>query len=64
MRAASPALKVSQTAGLVRPDLKPADIRIVTAMLGAALHNAAPVERNALARRTLELVLDAVRTRV
>ena len=63
MKAATPALKASQAAGLVRPDLKPADIRIVTAMLGAALHNAAPAERNALARRTLELVLDAMRAR-
>lgn len=63
VKAATPALKRSQAAGVVRPDLKPADIRIVTAMLGAALHNAVPAERNALARRTLELVLDAVRSR-
>jgi AcrR family transcriptional regulator len=63
VKAATPALKVSQAAGLVRPDLKPADIRIVSAMLGAALHNAAPAERNTIARRTLELVLDSVRTR-
>lgn len=61
--AATPALKASQAAGVVRGDLKPADIRIVSAMLGAALHNAAPAERNAIARRTLELVLDSVRTR-
>ncbi|MFN3559012.1 MAG: TetR/AcrR family transcriptional regulator [Brevundimonas sp.] len=64
VKAASPALKLSQASGVVRPDFRPADIRIVTAMLGAALHNAAPAERNALARRTLELVLDAVRARV
>ncbi|RZJ90155.1 MAG: TetR/AcrR family transcriptional regulator [Brevundimonas sp.] len=64
VKAASPALKLSQASGVVRADFRPADIRIVTAMLGAALHNAAPAERNALARRTLELVLDAVRARV
>jgi AcrR family transcriptional regulator len=63
VKAATPALKVSQTAGVVRADLKPADIRIVSAMLGAALNNAVSAERNAIARRTLELVLDAVRAR-
>lgn len=63
VKAATPALKASQAAGVARPDLEPADIRIVSAMLGAALHNAAPAERNAIARRTLELVLDSVRTR-
>jgi len=61
VKAATPALKVSQAAGVVRPDLEPADIRIVSAMLGAALHNADPAERNALARRTLALVLDSLR---
>lgn len=61
VRAATPALKVSQAAGAVRSDLKPADIRIVSAMLGAALHNADAAERNALARRTLTLVLDSLR---
>jgi AcrR family transcriptional regulator len=59
--AATPALKVSQAAGVVRPDLTPGDIRIVSAMLGAALQNADPSERNALALRTLTLVLDSVR---
>ena len=63
VRAGSPALAVSQAAGVVRPDLTPADIRIVSAMLGAALHNAAPAERNAVAGRTLEFVLDALRAR-
>lgn len=64
VRAALPALKVSQAAGAVRADLKGSDIRVLAAMLGAGLHNATPSERNAIARRTLELVLDAVRTRV
>lgn len=63
VKAATPSLKVSQIAGVVRTDLKPTDVRIVSAMLGAALHNAAPGERNAIARRTLELVLDSVRAR-
>jgi len=61
VRASAPALKVSRAAGVVRADLEAADIRIVSAMLGAALHNAAPAERNGIARRTLTLVLDSVR---
>lgn len=63
VEAAAPALKVSQAAGAVRSDLTTRDIRVLSAMLGAGLHNAAPRERNAIARRTLELVLDAVRGR-
>ena len=61
IKAAAPAMKVSQAAGTVRADLKPSDIRVLSAMLGAGLHNAATAERNAIARRTLEFVLDAVR---
>lgn len=62
IEAATPALRTSQDAGLVRPDLTPADVRVLAAMLGAGLHNATVSERNAIARRTLELVLDAIRT--
>lgn len=62
-KAASPSLQVSQKAGVVRADLGPADIRILSAMLGSALNNADPTERNAIARRTLKLVIDAVRAR-
>ncbi|WP_343791630.1 helix-turn-helix domain-containing protein [Brevundimonas kwangchunensis] len=61
VKAAAPALKVSQAAGTVRADLQGSDIRVLAAMLGAGLHNATPAERNAIARRTLEFVLDAVR---
>lgn len=61
VKAGTPALRISKAADIVREDIKPADIRILSAMLGAALHNAAPAERNALARRSLNLVLDAVR---
>lgn len=61
VRAAMPSLKLSQTVGIVRPDLKASDIRVLAAMLGGGIHNAKPAERNAIARRTLELVLDAVR---
>jgi AcrR family transcriptional regulator len=64
VKAAMPALKISQGAGTVRADLKSSDIRVLAAMLGAGLHNATAAERNAIARRTLELVLDAVRARV
>lgn len=63
VEAAAPALRVSRDAGVVRADLTLEDIRVLSAMLGAGLHNAAPRERNAIARRTLELVLDAVRGR-
>lgn len=62
-RAATPALKASQASGAVRADLTVDDVRLLTAMLGSALHNARPQERNAIARRTLTLVLDAVRAR-
>jgi AcrR family transcriptional regulator len=61
--AATPALTVSQAAGAVRPDMTPADVRVLSGMLGAGLHHAAPSERNAMASRTLELVLDAIRAR-
>jgi len=61
VKAATPALRISKAADVVRDDIKPTDIRILSAMLGAALHNAAPAERTAIARRTLALVLDSVR---
>ena len=62
-QACAPAMKVSQAADVIRSDLTPADMRVLSAMLGAGLHQAAPRERNAIARRTLELVIDAVRVR-
>jgi len=61
IEAATPALKLSQAAGTVRADLASADLRILTAMLGSGLHNAEAHERNVIASRTLELVLDAIR---
>jgi AcrR family transcriptional regulator len=61
VEAAMPALKTSQAAGVVRADLAASDIRVLSAMLGAGLHNAAPRERNMIAARSLEFVLDAVR---
>lgn len=63
VEAATPALRASREAGVVRDEIRPADVRILSAMLGAALHNAEPSERNAIADRTLKLVLDSVRTR-
>lgn len=63
VQAATPALKVSQAADVVRADLTPADMRVLAAMLGSGLHNAAPAERSAIARRSLELVVDAIRIR-
>jgi AcrR family transcriptional regulator len=63
VRAATPALKVSQAAGVVRSDLASADIRVLAAMLGAGLHNATARERDAIARRSLQFVLDAVGAR-
>ena len=61
--AAAPSLAQSQAAGVVRADITAADIRVLSAMLGAALHNAAPAERNVIADRTLSLVIQAVRAR-
>lgn len=63
IEAATPALNVSRAAGAVRADLTPDDVRVLSAMLGAGLHNAAPVDRTAIAARTLELVLDAIKAR-
>ncbi|WP_271084183.1 TetR/AcrR family transcriptional regulator [Brevundimonas sp. NIBR11] len=63
VKAATPALKISQAADIVRDDITPSDVRILSAMLGAALHNAAPAERNAIAHRTLTLVIDSVQSR-
>lgn len=62
--AAAAPLKVSQAAGVVRSDLTLKDIRVLAAMLGGGLHNATVRERNGIARRTLELVLDAVKARL
>lgn len=59
--AAGPALRISQAAGAVRADLTLADVRVLAAMLGAGLHHATPDERTAMAKRTLELVLDAIK---
>lgn len=64
IEAAAAPLKVSQAAGVVRPDLTLKDIRVLAAMLGGGLHNATPRERNGIARRTLELVSDAVKARL
>ena len=62
MEAATPALKVSQAAGVVRDDLTPADMRVISAMLGAGLQLANGGERNIIADRTLKLTLDALRS--
>lgn len=59
--AALPALKASQAAGVVRADLQPSDMRVLAAMLGAGLHNATPDEQTAIAGRSLQFVLDAIR---
>ena len=63
IKAGTPALRLSKAADIVRDDIKPSDIRVLSAMLGAALHNAAPAERTAIARRTLALVLESVRAK-
>lgn len=60
-QAGGEALAVSQAAGRVRPDLTVEDIRVIALMLGAPSRTAAAVDREGLSRRTLELVLDAVR---
>lgn len=60
-QAGGEALLVSQKAGRVRADLTVEDIRVIALMLGAPSRTAAVGDRDALSRRTLALVLDAVR---
>ncbi|MOA67154.1 hypothetical protein D3C78_1941960 [compost metagenome] len=52
---------MSQAAGRVRPDLTVEDIRVLALMLGAPSRTAPADDRDALSRRALALVLDAVR---
>jgi AcrR family transcriptional regulator len=58
-----PALELSKAAGRVRNDLSVKDIRVITALLGAALETAAPEEREEMSRRTRAFVLDGLRGR-
>ena len=60
-QAGAEALAVSQAAGRVRPDLTVEDIRVLALMLGAPSRTAPADDRDALSRRALALVLDAVR---
>lgn len=60
-RAGAEALILSQAAGRVRPDLTVEDIRVIALMLGAPSRTVRAEDRDVLSRRTLELVLDAVR---
>lgn len=62
-RAGAQALTTSQAAGRVRPDLTAEDIRVIALMLGAPLRAAGRDERDGLSRRSLALMLDAVRPR-
>ncbi|MEN5145946.1 TetR/AcrR family transcriptional regulator [Brevundimonas diminuta] len=62
-QAGAEALAASQAAGRVRGDLTTEDIRVITLMLGAPSRTVAPQDREALSRRSLELVLDAIRPR-
>lgn len=62
-QAGAEALEVSRRAGRVRADLTVEDIRVLTLMLGAPSRTVRPEDREALSRRSLELVLDAVRPR-
>jgi AcrR family transcriptional regulator len=59
--AGAEALAVSQAAGRVRPDLTIEDIRVLALMLGAPSRTAPADDRDALSRRALALMLDAVR---
>jgi hypothetical protein len=62
-QAGAEALAVSQAAGRVRPDLTAEDIRVIALMLGAPSRAVRVEDREALSRRSLALVLDAVRPR-
>jgi AcrR family transcriptional regulator len=63
IKAAAAPLKASQAAGAVRADLQPGDVRVLAAMLGAGLPSATPAERSAIAARSRQFILDAVRAR-
>ncbi|MNH55709.1 DNA-binding transcriptional repressor AcrR [compost metagenome] len=58
--AGAEALAVSKTAGRVRADLAIEDIRVLALMLGAPSRTAAVADRDALSRRALRLMLDAI----
>lgn len=61
--AGAEALAASQAAGRVRADLTVEDIRVLALMLGAPSRTVRAEDREALSRRSLALVLDAVRQR-
>lgn len=62
-RAGAQALAASQAAGRVRPDLTAEDIRVIVLMLGAPARASRREDRDRLSRRSLALMLDAVRPR-
>lgn len=62
-KAGAEALAVSQAAGRIRSDLTADDIRVIALMLGAPARTVQAHDRAALSQRSLELVLDAVRSR-
>ena len=50
-------------AGLCRSDFTPADITLITGMLGASLRGGSPATRRVLARRALDLLCAGLRPR-
>lgn len=60
--AGAPTLRSAQEAGLVRTDLEPADIPVISNLLAAALRGD-EAERRAVSRRALDLLLDGLRAR-
>lgn len=60
-RILQPALERARTAGLCRADLRPADLILISAMLGTALRGRSDRVRQAMARRVLSLITEGVR---
>lgn len=56
-------LAISREAGLVRPDLRDSDIRVITVILSAGAGRPDPVERAAFGSRLRALLLDGLKVR-
>ncbi|MBO9677884.1 TetR/AcrR family transcriptional regulator [Paenacidovorax monticola] len=55
-RAFAPSLARAQACGLVRDDLQPGDISLLSGMLGAALRGETDAERRRLVQRALDII--------
>lgn len=63
MQAGAAPLARAQAAGLVRKELGPMDLRLISALLGAGLQGADEAERRAVSARTRLIVLNGLKAR-